>query len=382
MDRRHFIRTTAGGIVAAAAIGSTGACSSAYPPAAVEPWRGPRAGGDARRFALAFAILAPNPHNLQPWLVDLSQANEIRLYVDRARLLPQTDPWSRQILIGHGAFLELLAMSLAERGYAASVRLFPEGAFGDLPDARPVAIVHLDAREGIPRDPLFARILDRRTSKQAYASDRAVPTEAVGAILDAARPRAVLAGVVTDPARVGELRRIAREAYVAEVTTARTYLESARLFRIGPSEIDAHRDGIALNGAMVRTLDTVGLFSRTEVPVPGSSLYTRTMERWSAFETGTGFLWIATAGNDRPAQIEVGRAFVRAQLAATSLGVGVHPLSQALQEFPEVAPQRAALHRALGFDPERVTVQMLSRFGYAPATQPSPRRGVDAIVRR
>ena len=82
---------------------------------------------DPRRRALAWALLAPNPHNLQSWAVDLSRPDTIVLHVDAARLLPQTDPFSRQILIGHGCFLEILAMAAAADGYRTEVTLFPDG---------------------------------------------------------------------------------------------------------------------------------------------------------------------------------------------------------------------------------------------------------------
>ena len=250
----------------------------------------------------------------------------------------------------------------------------------DLLEPSAVARVSLVPDAGVTRDPLFGQVLDRRTNKLAYDSARPVDPAQVTALLDAARRRPVLADAVVGPGPRDELRRICREANAIEVTTARTYLESARLFRMGPSEIERHRDGIPLNATMVRALDALGLFSRTEVPVRGSSLYARVMDRWAAFETGAGFVWIASPADRRAAQIEAGRAFVRMQLAATRLGVGVHPLSQALQEFPEVAAQRAAVHRALGFELDRFTIQMLARIGHAPPTQPAPRRGVEAIV--
>jgi hypothetical protein len=44
--------------------------------------------------------------NLQSWLVDLSTPDEILLRCDLARLLPETDPASRQIMMSHGTFLE------------------------------------------------------------------------------------------------------------------------------------------------------------------------------------------------------------------------------------------------------------------------------------
>jgi hypothetical protein len=44
--------------------------------------------------ALSFALLAPNHHNRQPWIVDLGAAHTVTLYADTGRLLPETDPFS------------------------------------------------------------------------------------------------------------------------------------------------------------------------------------------------------------------------------------------------------------------------------------------------
>ncbi|MFZ4069916.1 MAG: hypothetical protein ACOYJ6_07400, partial [Caulobacterales bacterium] len=45
-------------------------CEQTNLPDPIAAWRAPGAGeADPRRYALAHAILAPNPHNMQPWLV-------------------------------------------------------------------------------------------------------------------------------------------------------------------------------------------------------------------------------------------------------------------------------------------------------------------------
>ena len=69
-------------------------------------------------------------------------------------------------------------------------------------------------------------------------------------------------------------------------------------------------------------------------------------------------------------QISSGRNWIRANLAATSIGLAIHPLSQALQEFPEMAAPYAEIHDRLG---KGGTVQMFGRIGYAAAPEPSPR---------
>ena len=86
------------------------------PASAVAAWRAgmtpPSEDPDPRIRALAWAMLAPNPHNLQAWLADLRRPGEIDLRLDPGRLLPATDPQGRQVLIGGGAFLECSAWPL------------------------------------------------------------------------------------------------------------------------------------------------------------------------------------------------------------------------------------------------------------------------------
>ena len=128
MQSRQFIRLAGGGIAAAAGTAAVTGCSSfaEVPSAAVAAWQGPEGEQDLRRWVLSYALLAANPHNLQPWLADLGREGEITLRLDPQRLLPATDPFGRQILMGAGAFLELLAMAAAERGHRAEWELFPE----------------------------------------------------------------------------------------------------------------------------------------------------------------------------------------------------------------------------------------------------------------
>jgi hypothetical protein len=97
--------------------------------------------------------------------------------------------------------------------------------------------------------------------------------------------------------------------------------------------------------------------------------------------TTPGFWWLSTSNNSRAAQIAAGRAYVRAQLAATAQGLSFHPLSQALQEYPEQAALYQAVHALTGAAAQGHTLQMWVRVGYAPAKGPSPRRPLQALIR-
>ena len=85
-------------------------------------------------------------------------------------------------------------------------------------------------------------------------------------------------------------------------------------------------------------------------------------------------------------QIEAGVSYVKTQLYAAKLGLTKHPLSQGLQEYPEVKSVYTEMHRLINGDNQSSgqTVQMLTRIGYPSAdtilTGPSPRRGLQEFL--
>ena len=177
--------------------------------------------------------------------------------------------------------------------------------------------------------------------------------------------------------------QIAMDAWRTELVTPRTLLESYHVLRIGPQEIAQHRDGISLNSPMVRALNALGLFDRTKASAPDSSEIKGQIDRFNNGIASTpAYFWLNTERNDRITQLQTGSAYVRAQLAATAQGLSMHPLSQALQEYPEQKPHYQAVHQLLGAADRGHTVQMWTRLGYGPAIGPAPRRGLEAHVRK
>ncbi|MEK7266773.1 MAG: twin-arginine translocation pathway signal protein, partial [Pseudomonadota bacterium] len=122
--RRSVLQTGAAAVVILGA-GAAAWSLTRAPTQAREPWS--KAGtsfGDARLDALSYAILAPNPHNMQPWRIRLDGKDALSVYCDLDRLLPQTDPPNRQITIGFGCFLELLRQAAANKGIRTEVTPF------------------------------------------------------------------------------------------------------------------------------------------------------------------------------------------------------------------------------------------------------------------
>jgi hypothetical protein len=373
------------GVITAASSGLAG-CSSRIPDAAIEAWRGPVPQSDVRRWILSYAILAPHSHNLQSWIVDLSTPDEILLLCDLSRLLPETDPYSRQIMMSHGTFLELLDIAARERGLRCTVELFPEGAFGpDKLDRRPVARIRLAPDPAVQKDPLFAQVLRRHTNRNRYDLQRPVSPDVQQALAEAVKPNPLHFGFVgTDsPERLKQHRAIAAEAWRIELTTPRTILESFKVLRVGASEVARYRDGLVVMDPMVVLLDRVGLFDRSQAPAPNSYATTSQVKDFDQkLESTPGFLWMVTEQNDRATQVNAGRAYARVQLAATGHGVAMQPLQQALQEYPEQAQTHDEIRRLLEASDSAQTVQMWARVGYAAQVEPAPRRPLDAFILR
>jgi hypothetical protein len=376
LSRRKSLFILGGGIIlAATAFGAKVALRA--PQTALLPWGQAGLEDDPRIRALSYALLAPNPHNRQPWLVDLAKPNEITLYADLNRLLPETDPMNRQITVGLGAFLGLLRMAALQDGLRAEIMPFPMGEAPEGLDARPIAHIRLTPDSNALPDPLFAQVLARRSVKEPYDLTRPVPP----ALLEPMAKAVIYSdfGASVDPAHVQSLREFTHNALAIEIETPRTYAESVNLFRIGAKETDANPDGIDFGGPLFEMLAATGQFTRETALDTTSTVYQQGMAAvFANCDTAMGHVWLVTPANDRASQLAAGEDWLRLHLAATAAGLSLQPLSQALQEFPEMAGPFREIHARLA--PNGGTVQMLGRIGFGPEVGPSPRWALETRI--
>ena len=311
-----------GGVILAAGGGTAGFALTRTPHAAVAPWGDAGQYSEPRRFALSYAILAPNPHNLQPWLGDLSEPDVVTLLADPARRLPETDPNDRQLTIGLGCFLELMRIAALQKGYTLVTRLFPQGSDSDRVGAHPVARIEFQPIDSAA-DPLFDSILQRRSTKEPFDLQQTPGTDTIGSL----NPE--IEGVrftgSNEPHLVEELRALIWESFRVEYETPAKLQESIDLMRLGKAEINANPDGIDLGGMPLEGLQRLGLMTRESLRTPGTIAYQTGLDMYQTMFAATpAFVWLCTAGNSREQQIAAGRAWIRLNLMTTRAGLALH----------------------------------------------------------
>ncbi|TGG92427.1 twin-arginine translocation pathway signal protein [Natronospirillum operosum] len=389
MQRRDFLKIMGAGGAGVIMMPSLLTGCSSTPESALAPWQGPNPDTtDIRLQTLSYGLLAANPHNIQPWLIRLEAPRQFSLFVDPERLLPETDPVHRQIHIGQGTFLENVSIAAGALGYVADISLFPEGEYNNstLEDL-PVAHVHLRPSDIDISDPLFDAILDRQTNKRPYTDEpvRATERSSLRTLANYPLARGPEPDFAlhwhwfdTDTEREA-MTELIGQAMAVEVSDHDRHLETWRLFRFNEEEVERYRDGFSYgnNGITgLRRWLVERLYSRESARDSDSSWAQFPVDQhYEIAASAPLFGALSTTGNTRRDQVLLGRHYQRLNLAATRLGIAIHPHSQILQEYPDMASLQARLHSQFGFG-ENTTVQMLYRMGYADPVDKTPRRAL------
>jgi len=374
--RRRILKLVGGGVVLAALGGTAFYVANAPSDEARIAWREAGTPAEYRRRFLSYALLAPNPHNRQPWLVRLDGEDSLTLFCDLDRRLPETDPFDRQIVLGCGAFLELLSIAAAREGYAAEITAFPEGDPAPRLDRRAVARVRFAPGAARP-DPMLAAIGVRRTNRNTY-TERDIAADLLEQLAASGSVHDVMARTTGESGLVAKLRDVTWRGHETESLTPKTMKESIDLMRIGKAEVAQWRDGLVLEGPMMELARMTGMISREALLDPKSEAFRMGLDMYRPkAASARAFVWLVNDHAGRASELNAGRAYARLALKAAELGLAIHPWSQTLQEFPEMRSLYDEVHALIG-DGKRV--QMLVRVGYADPVIPAPRRGLDAHI--
>lgn len=384
-SRRHVLQWLAAAPVLSA-------CGGNDLPDPLAPWRDPGAGEtDPRRFALAHAILAPNPHNTQPWLVEMGGDDEMLLFCDLDRRLPFTDPYDRQITIGCGAFTYLCWMAVLKSGHGCEMSIFPDGAPepGARLDARPFARLRVAGSPPLHgADPLMEFVSVRRTNRNecepVIPSATAIDTVASAGVAwlepSPDEPTPLSVAWETEQTRVATLRDLVWRAFDREMRTRGAQEETYRWLRFGSEERARHRDGLYIDVPAAGLLRAIGMLDEADLLNPDSSANKQAAADWRRkVDTAPMFMWLTTPNDSARSRLHAGMAYVRMNLAAAQANLAMHPWSQALQEYTEMSDLYAEARDTLAVGDR--TLQMLFRLGRAAPAEPAARRSLDALLR-
>jgi hypothetical protein len=382
LSRRVLLGRAAGTSLLLCLPGLPSCASVAFDRAAPRP---PQWNDDVRLGALACAVLAPSAHNTQPWRVALRGSDALDLFVDRERLLPETDPPARQIHISQGTFLEHLDIGARELGQRLDVAYFPEGEYGpaELED-RPVARVRFSPAATLGSDPLYAEVHRRLSNRRPFDRTRALTPLQGASLSSAAPPDWATFRALTSAEQLRRLSGMLGEAMGVESSNRRRNEETARWFRFSQEELDRQRDGFGLPHEGVSGLSRWFIESfvldRRGAGDPKGAFATGAVERARLQADGvSAFGVLSTRGNTRLLQVLAGRAYARVALTASALGVAIHPMTQVTEEYADMDALRDAFHRLCSAEGE--VPQMVVRLGFAEPHPHPPRREVAALLR-
>jgi hypothetical protein len=335
--------------------------------------------------AIAYGCNAPNPHNTQAWKLRRVSGLEAVLYVDESRLLPATDPPARQIHIGCGCFIETLAIGASAMGYGTTVEVFPEGLYSlDGLGRKPVARITLTKRTETAQNNLAGYIYKRQTNRRPF-EETPVSDEEFAELRRSVADERVQLVSFNDQERMKPLLAIFESAMVIECEARHLFEETRVWFRFSERERAQKRDGLSLPQTGIMGL---------RVPFLEWYLKHGDPKRWhnkrsvgaylKVFRRGLasvqGLLLLKTATNTQPDWLKAGRTYARISLAASKLGLFMHPYSQVLQEYPEMDRQQREFNQLLGVTGEE-KVQMAVRLGRGRAAYYAYRRNLESFIR-
>lgn len=280
---------------------------------------------DALAEAADVARYAPSIHNSQPWRWRVSPAG-LDLFLDGGRRLAVSDPQARLAVLSCGAALHHARAALAAEGLAVRVDRMPD-------PADPDHLAHLEVTGRVPVSPEAIRLVQtieiRHTDRRPVTGDPVTPEEQAAVAAAVQAEQAWL-----HPLRWEEVLELAAAASYAQQTEAADERWQAELayWTGGPRPAGTGVPDSAIPDRPPAT------------PVPGRDFgHPGTLPVGAGHDRGATFAILYGREDTRLDWLHAGEALSAGWLVATERGLGVLPLSAAV----EVEYTRQTLYRLL-----------------------------------
>jgi nitroreductase len=327
ISRKHFIKLGLTGIFASSAIGLINSCAGMKRKDLRDNDFGSMnsAGLEKNEFhILSLASLAPSGHNMQPWFVRRLKPYDYVIGIDKSRLLPAIDPENRETLLSIGAFSENLSSAALSLGFVSEILVTGKTSFDD-------EILKIKLVKSRPNDFPVNSIITRRTVKHGQLP-KDLKNDDVSRLLK------------TWPGHIFYFPRNASHTkcltdWTIESNTFQTWKDDAQrelanCIRFSNDDVLKYKCGLTVNGMEITGIAGwyVKNFMNSE-DVLGNTFRKSGIDLYAKMANeGAGWLIITSDGDKIEHLIEAGRRFQRMALQVRDLNIGIHPMTQILEE--------------------------------------------------
>lgn len=352
LNRREFIL---GGLSAGLALGSASmisGCSGlkrADLPGKQATLRPMKALDNRAESILYHASLAPSGHNSQPWRVRIEGSDSWIIEADEMRRLPCVDPENRELLLSMGAFVENMALAAGTVGLGTDIQVIAR-------DATEREMVRAVLYENRPTRYPLQRITQRRTVKHGQLPKELTAVD-VRALSESMRGHLFYFPRGSNHAAC--MRDAAVDNYRIQAERDDAQRELVRWLRLNNQTARRHRDGLSTEGMEITGFNgwLVRNFARPEDFLKESYRQKGVDLMASLAGQGGGWMVITSRGESVADLIETGRRFQRMALLARERGIGIHPMTQTLEE-------KKGMATITGNHDSRFLPQFILRVGY------------------
>lgn len=319
------------------------------------------------------ARLAPSAHNTQPWRFRL-QNDFVQVGWDPRRQLPAGDPQSRYLLTGLGAAVESLTLGAAQKGLNGEV------SFGISFQAREVASVRFSPGKTSSTELKLAQAIPyRQTTRLPFRTDT-IPNDALNAIRQAGNINGCNLVIITEQPGIRRLASTLVEGTVRNFEDSDVYKEFFAWVRLSRNDSRYQQDGLTLNCLALSRLPR--MLAPWIMPPDRMSLLTAVrFHRLIAKTQGDlarrspAICLLVAASHSFRDLFLGGQTMMRVWLAATDLGLRVHPIT-AMMDHEDT---RIILASISGAPPDSSMV-VCFRLGYGPLAPRAPKLPLEELI--
>jgi len=327
MNRRTFLRTVAAGGLVVGAGSFMGACKG-ITRNDLQPSKGlleTIPGIEETDVTILYhASLAPSGHNSQPWFVKILEPKKWIIGIDPQRRLPAVDPINRESLLSIGAFIENLSIAAGTMGLKANIEVIAKNPLDE-------EVVRISLKKGkLAKYPL-QRLIKRRTVRGGYQPSEIKSSE-VATLSEHLRDRLFYFPRDTEHAQC--IQEGAIEYFRAQSYRPEAQRELSEWFRLKTADAKKHRNGLTTESMEIKGF--VGWYLRTfmdkEDTIKEGFIKKGIDKTAKQVAEGGGWFIITSDGESVFELIDTGRRFERMALKARELNLGIHPMTQFLEE--------------------------------------------------